>query len=110
MSIPTAATTSELLSSIAQGQMESIKKSSTPQPTTSETPNRGTPQPSTPANDTSSSSTSKYDDLKKLVEEMGKDIKPCYAGNKNSIERLKRHIVHARILIRECNLELDNKK
>uniref|UniRef100_A0A0K0G131 Cyclin-dependent kinase 2-associated protein 1 n=1 Tax=Strongyloides venezuelensis TaxID=75913 RepID=A0A0K0G131_STRVS len=108
MSVPTAATTSEVLSSIAQGQLENIKKASTPQPSRSGTPG-GTPQPQTPSNEGSLSNT-KYDDLTKLIDEMSRDIKPCYAGNKNSTERLKRHIVHARILIRECNLELENKK
>jgi hypothetical protein len=49
----------------------------------------------------------KYVQLLNVVEEMGKDIKPTYAGNKNSAERLRRAIASARILVRECQLECD---
>ena len=42
-----------------------------------------------------------------VLEEMGKDIRPCYAGSKSSSERLKRGIVHARILVREALLEVE---
>ncbi|UJR25467.1 hypothetical protein I4U23_006814 [Adineta vaga] len=50
---------------------------------------------------------SKYGQLLNIIEEMGKDIKPTYAGNKNSAERLRRAIASARILVRECQLECD---
>jgi heme oxygenase len=50
---------------------------------------------------------SKYVQLLNVIEEMGKDIKPTYAGNKNSAERLRRAIASARILVRECQLECD---
>jgi hypothetical protein len=50
---------------------------------------------------------SKYAQLLNVIEEMGKDIKPTYAGNKNSAERLRRAIASARILVRECQLECD---
>ncbi|CAF1246712.1 unnamed protein product [Adineta steineri] len=50
---------------------------------------------------------SKYAQLLNVIEEMGKDIKPTYAGNKNSAERLRRAIASARILTRECQLECD---
>ena len=49
----------------------------------------------------------KYGQLLTVIEEMGKDIKPTYAGNKNSAERLRRAIASARILVRECQLECD---
>ena len=50
---------------------------------------------------------SKYAQLLNVIEEMGKDIKPTYAGNRNSAERLRRAIASARILVRECQLECD---
>ena len=48
---------------------------------------------------------SKYSQLLAVIEEIGKDIRPTYAGNKSSAERLKRGIVHARILVREVNIK-----
>ena len=50
---------------------------------------------------------SKYAQLLAVIEEMGKDIRPTYAGSKSSAERLKRGIVHARILVRECLMETE---
>ncbi|CAF1336952.1 unnamed protein product [Rotaria sordida] len=50
---------------------------------------------------------SKYVQLLNVIEEMGKDIKPTYAGNKNSAERLRRAIASARVLVCECQLECD---
>jgi len=50
---------------------------------------------------------SKYAQLLAVLEEMGKDIRPTYAGSKSSAERLKRSIVHARILVRECLMETE---
>ena len=38
---------------------------------------------------------------------MSKDIRPSYAGSKSSAERLKRGIAHARILVREAEIEAD---
>lgn len=52
-------------------------------------------------------SPSKYTQLLAVIEEMGKDIRPTYAGSKSSAERLKRGIVHARILLRECLMETE---
>ncbi|XP_075231499.1 cyclin-dependent kinase 2-associated protein 2-like [Lycorma delicatula] len=49
----------------------------------------------------------KYAQLLSVIEEMGKDIRPTYAGSKSSTERLKRGIVHARILVRECLMETE---
>ncbi|TRY68459.1 hypothetical protein TCAL_14206 [Tigriopus californicus] len=50
---------------------------------------------------------SKYSQLLLVLEEMGKDIRPSYAGSKSSAERLKRGIIHARILVRESLLEVE---
>ncbi|KAI0236220.1 Cyclin-dependent kinase 2-associated protein 2 [Lamellibrachia satsuma] len=52
-------------------------------------------------------SISKYAQLLNVIEDMGKDIRPTYAGSKSSTERLKRGIVHARILVRECLMECE---
>ncbi|KAF4523002.1 hypothetical protein B566_EDAN007432 [Ephemera danica] len=52
-------------------------------------------------------SMSKYAQLLAVIEEMGKDIRPTYAGSKSSAERLKRGIVHSRILVRECLMETE---
>ncbi|XP_021952573.1 cyclin-dependent kinase 2-associated protein 1 [Folsomia candida] len=51
--------------------------------------------------------TSKYAQLLAVIEEMGRDVRPTYAGSKSSQERLKRSIVHARILVRECLMETE---
>ncbi|XP_075558077.1 uncharacterized protein LOC142590105 [Dermacentor variabilis] len=51
--------------------------------------------------------TSKYTQLLAVIEELGRDIRPTYAGSKSSAERLKRGIVHARILVRECLMETE---
>lgn len=50
---------------------------------------------------------SKYSQLLAVLEEMGKDIRPTYANTKSSNERLKRHIVTSRILVRECLMECE---
>jgi len=50
---------------------------------------------------------SKYSQLLMVIEEMSRDIRPTYAGGKTSAERLKRSIMHARILVRECLMECD---
>ena len=50
---------------------------------------------------------SKYQQLLSVIEEMSKDIRPTYAGSKSSAERLKRGIVYARILVRECLVETE---
>lgn len=42
-----------------------------------------------------------------MIEELGKDIRPTYAGSKNAAERLKKGIMHARVLVRECLVETD---
>ncbi|KAL4240915.1 Cyclin-dependent kinase 2-associated protein 1 [Mactra antiquata] len=52
-------------------------------------------------------SQSKYTQLLAMIEDMGRDIRPTYAGSRTSAERLKRGIVHARILVRECLMECE---
>ncbi|VDK77858.1 unnamed protein product [Litomosoides sigmodontis] len=63
------------------------------------------PQYSVPAAQVSG--TSKYTQLLSVVEELGKDIRPSYTNNKICSERLKRNIIRARILVRECLIETD---
>ncbi|XP_023336470.1 cyclin-dependent kinase 2-associated protein 2 [Eurytemora carolleeae] len=91
--------------------------SGTPRPTGSNTPRP--PAPATPTSIPSSlnllctngaldpASQTKYQQLLSVIEEMSKDIRPCYAGSKSSAERLKRGIVYARILVRECLVEAE---
>lgn len=50
---------------------------------------------------------SKYVQLLSVIEELGRDIRPTYAGSRSSAERIKRGIVHARILVRECLVETE---
>lgn len=50
---------------------------------------------------------SKYAQLLAVIEEMGKEVRPSYSGSRSSAERLKRGIVHARILVRECLIETE---
>uniref|UniRef100_A0A2K5PD60 Cyclin-dependent kinase 2-associated protein n=1 Tax=Cebus imitator TaxID=2715852 RepID=A0A2K5PD60_CEBIM len=52
-------------------------------------------------------SQSTYTDLLSVIEEMGKEIQPTYAGSKNAMERLKRGIIHAWALVRECLAETE---
>ncbi|XP_073540424.1 cyclin-dependent kinase 2-associated protein 2 isoform X2 [Phyllobates terribilis] len=48
-----------------------------------------------------------YSDLLSVIEEMGREIRPTYAGSKSAMERLKRGIIHARALVRECLAETE---
>ncbi|XP_071849286.1 uncharacterized protein [Apostichopus japonicus] len=50
---------------------------------------------------------SKYADLLVVIEDMGRDIRPTYAGSRMATERLKRGIVHAKSLVRECLAETE---
>lgn len=50
---------------------------------------------------------SKYSQLLAVIEDMGRDIRPTYSGSRTSAERLKRGIVHARMLVRECLMECE---
>ncbi|XP_007239767.2 cyclin-dependent kinase 2-associated protein 1 [Astyanax mexicanus] len=49
----------------------------------------------------------KYSELLGIIEELGKEIRPTYAGSKTAMERLKRGIIHARGLVRECLAETE---
>ncbi|MBZ3874156.1 Cyclin-dependent kinase 2-associated protein 1 [Sciurus carolinensis] len=50
---------------------------------------------------------SKYAELLAIMEELGKEIRPTYVGSKRAMERLKRGIIHARGLVRECLAETE---
>ena len=50
---------------------------------------------------------SKYSQLLAIIEELGKDVKLAYAGSRTSAEKLKAGIIQARMLIRECLLEIE---
>lgn len=50
---------------------------------------------------------SKYSQLLKVIEELGRNIKLTYAGSRISIERLKLGIIKARMLVKECLLETE---
>lgn len=50
---------------------------------------------------------SRYQQLLGIIDEMGRDIRTSYLNNKNSVERLKRAIGSARILVRDCQLECE---
>lgn len=98
-------------SSSSSGRARSSTPSNTQQ-RASNTPSRP-PAPSTPTTPMSMTlppmigqngsldpaSQTKYQQLLSVIEEMSKDIRPCYAGSKSSAERLKRGIVYARILV-----------
>ncbi|XP_014609945.1 PREDICTED: cyclin-dependent kinase 2-associated protein 1-like [Polistes canadensis] len=45
---------------------------------------------------------SRYIQLLKVIEELGREIRPCYAGSRTSAERVKRGLIHARTLVKEC--------
>ena len=49
----------------------------------------------------------KYDQLLMTLQEMSKDFRPSYGGSKISVERFKRNITPARILIRQALNESD---
>ncbi|XP_077996331.1 uncharacterized protein LOC144449632 [Glandiceps talaboti] len=48
---------------------------------------------------------SKYNDLLTVIEDMGREVRPTYAGSKTSMERLKRGITYARVLLQQCKVE-----
>uniref|UniRef100_A0A1Q3F5L2 Putative cyclin-dependent kinase 2-associated protein n=1 Tax=Culex tarsalis TaxID=7177 RepID=A0A1Q3F5L2_CULTA len=58
-------------------------------------------------NNSNGNQLTKYAQLLMVLEEMNRDIRPTYSGSRSSAERLKRGIVHARILVRECLLETE---
>uniref|UniRef100_A0A1A9WXR2 Uncharacterized protein n=1 Tax=Glossina brevipalpis TaxID=37001 RepID=A0A1A9WXR2_9MUSC len=62
--------------------------------------NIATPMKATAA--TNSNVAANYSKLLTLIKEIRNDIRPSCKGSRNSMERLKRNIAHARILINEC--------
>lgn len=64
-------------------------------------------QATTAKRPSSSTERSKYAQLLNIIEEIGKDIRPSYTGSKSSSERLKRGIMNARVLVRECLSEVE---
>lgn len=98
--------------SAAQSQLKYPQSTSPVVITTQTSANITTPMTSTanlPTAGTSVSNNglSKYAQLLAVIEEMGRDIRPTYTGSRSSTERLKRGIVHARILVRECLMETE---
>ena len=107
--------TTIIMITLPSSSSSGLARSSTPSNTqqrASNTPSRP-PAPSTPTTPMSMTlppmmgqngsldpaSQTKYQQLLSVIEEMSKDIRPCYAGSKSSAERLKRGIVYARILV-----------
>lgn len=86
--------------------LDSPRPSSSPAAAATTAPASAAPTP-TSATVAPTPGQSKYAQLLGVIEEMGKDIRPTYAGSKSSAERLKRGIVHARILVRECLMETE---
>ncbi|KAF7286848.1 cyclin-dependent kinase 2-associated protein 1-like [Rhynchophorus ferrugineus] len=83
-------------------------------PMSSNKPQNIIPQTSNILNNSSSSGItspqaglSKYAQLLNVIEEMGREVRPTYAGSRSSAERLKRNLVSARILVRECLIETE---
>lgn len=80
-------------------------------PSVNITPNVNiTPSVQQPTSTSPASNLSKYSQLLMVIEEMSKDIRPTYSGSRSSAERLKRTIVTARILVRECLLETERQQ
>ncbi|CAH3107910.1 cyclin-dependent kinase 2-associated protein 1 [Pocillopora verrucosa] len=79
-------------------------ESKMPQPAQGASSSTANPQSTT---NSSQNSPGKYAELLAVIEELGKDIRPTYAGSKNAAERLKKGIMHARVLVRECLVETD---
>ncbi|XP_077869332.1 cyclin-dependent kinase 2-associated protein 1-like [Saccoglossus kowalevskii] len=65
----------------------------------------GVPSLMTPTS-TQLQSQSKYSELLAVVEDMSKDVRPTYAGSKTSMERFKRGIAYAKILLQQCKAEV----
>merc|ERR1719433_2163467 len=50
----------------------------------------------------SSTPQNKYGQLLAVIDDLGRDIRPSYAGSRSAQERLKKGIVLARSIVREC--------
>jgi len=51
----------------------------------------------------------KYGNLLSVIEDLGREIRPTYAGSKMSQDRLRKGIMHARELVRGCLAEVEKK-
>lgn len=73
------------------------------------TNNQNKPTKDTTTNSISSGgpTDSKYAQLLTVIEELNREVRPSYGGSRGAAERLKRGIVHAKILVRECIIECD---
>lgn len=49
----------------------------------------------------------KYQQLLKVIDELGRDIRPAYAGSRGAPERLKKGIHSARQIVRDCLSETE---
>nr|XP_033723342.1 cyclin-dependent kinase 2-associated protein 1-like [Tursiops truncatus] len=52
---------------------------------------------------------SKYAELLAIIAELGREVRPLSAGSWSAMESLKRGIIHARGLVRECLAETERK-
>ncbi|XP_064391720.1 cyclin-dependent kinase 2-associated protein 1-like [Halichondria panicea] len=48
-----------------------------------------------------------YNELLRMIEEIGRDVKPSYTNSKSSTDRLKKNIMLARAVLRDCLSDLD---
>lgn len=48
-----------------------------------------------------------YEELLRVIAEVGKDVKPAYTNSKISSDRLKRNIALARSTLRDCLLDIE---
>ncbi|XP_075247429.1 cyclin-dependent kinase 2-associated protein 1-like isoform X2 [Convolutriloba macropyga] len=55
----------------------------------------------------SSTPQNKYGQLLAVIDDLGRDIRPSYAGSRSAQERLKKGIVLARSIVRECIIEAE---
>ncbi|KPP63782.1 cyclin-dependent kinase 2-associated protein 2-like [Scleropages formosus] len=87
----------------------SLPSSSTYRPVFSDfgPPSMGFVQPWSVSQPVKVSQGSTYSELLSVIEEMSREIRPTYAGSKSAMERLKRGIIHARALVRECLAETE---
>lgn len=51
----------------------------------------------------------KYGTLLSVIEDLGREIRPTYAGSKMSQDRLRKGIMHARELVRNCLAEVEKR-
>nr|CAH7728061.1 unnamed protein product [Callosobruchus chinensis] len=88
-----------------ESKLSDVTVTAIPMTVTKPQPVQAQPQPLTAPK--ADPSLSKYAQLLGVIEEMGREVRPTYAGSRSSAERLKRNIVSARILVRECLIETE---